>query len=145
MEATPPAETELRPEPQPAAFLGFRAPRVEEVSDPGALVGRRVEIFWDGDNRHYSGRVVGFDESSRLHGVKYDDGDEDPYEEDLSGTSGWRIFDGDEEAFQALRESQVTRTASPRPLLRASAPGWIGEMLCMRYDKVTLRMPLLCA
>ena len=123
MEAASPAEAELGPDPPPAARCGFRAPRAEEVSDPGALVGRRVEIYWDGDRRHYSGRVLGFDDTSRQHSVQYDDGDEDPYDEDLLGTSAWRIFEGDEEAFQAMRVLQVTRTASPLPLFRVPTPG----------------------
>ena len=123
MEPTPTAETEAAGQPSTDDDRGFRAPRPEELEDLRGLVGRRVEIFWDGDDRHYSGRVVGFDESSRLHSVKYDDGDEDPYEEDLLGGAGWRIFEGDEAAFRALQKSQVIRFASPCPLLRALVPG----------------------
>ena len=139
MEPTPTAETEAAGQPSTDDDRGFRAPRPEELEDLRGLVDRRVEIFWDGDDRHYSGRVVGFDEATRLHLVKYDDGDEDPYEEDLSSEFGWRVFDGDEAAFWALRDRQVPALPTPPPSRRDSALRCVDGTCWERYNKVTWR------
>jgi hypothetical protein len=39
------------------------------------LVGRRVSVYWPGDDCMYSGKVVRYDARSRCHEIAYDDGD----------------------------------------------------------------------
>lgn len=35
---------------------------------------KRVEVFWDGEQRYYRGTVISYQASSGLHVVCYDDG-----------------------------------------------------------------------
>ena len=39
------------------------------------LVGRRVRVYWPGDDRMYAGHVVAFHRESGAHEIEYDDGE----------------------------------------------------------------------
>jgi len=58
------------------------------VGDPHALVGARIDIWWDGDGRWYGGHVAEYRPSSRAHVVHYDDGDVKPHV--LDDEMAWR-------------------------------------------------------
>ena len=40
------------------------------------LVGRRIRVYWPGDDCMYGGEVVAYDDATRAHTIMYDDGDE---------------------------------------------------------------------
>ena len=42
-----------------------------------AVVGRRVEVWWDGDRQWFSGRIAKFTARTGRHLIAYDDGDEE--------------------------------------------------------------------
>lgn len=42
---------------------------------------RRIEVFWDGDQRYYRGTILGFQAAKGVHIVQYDDGQR--HKEDL--------------------------------------------------------------
>ena len=44
-----------------------------------SLVGKRVRMWWGGDDAWYTGRVAAFDAEIGGHTVKYDDGEEETY------------------------------------------------------------------
>jgi Lamin-B receptor of TUDOR domain len=93
---------------------GFRVPMEEEKISGGQLIGRGVEIYWEGDEVYYTGKIISYDESTRLYMVKYDEGDEEPYEEDLCGSSAWRIYGGDKASYAGyLREKVRMRLNTP--------------------------------
>ena len=48
--------------------------KCEVVTDPLSMVGRRISVFWEGDEEYYNGKVVSYS-SSRGHQVQYDDGE----------------------------------------------------------------------
>ena len=47
--------------------------------DPSALVGKRVQIEWNG-GKVYSGKVVTYSGHNKVHTVFYDDGEEKYYD-----------------------------------------------------------------
>lgn len=53
-----------------------------------APIGSHIEIFWDGDNVFYPGKVIRFEEATGTHIVVYDNDDEE-YSENLAA-SRWR-------------------------------------------------------
>lgn len=50
---------------------------VHAESKGRAIVGRRVEVYWDGDDTWYEGNVVKACKTGGKHLVRYDDGDEE--------------------------------------------------------------------
>lgn len=38
-------------------------------------LGQRIEVFWNGDDRYYAGRVAHWDPQQRKYEIRYDDGD----------------------------------------------------------------------
>ena len=84
----------------------YRDPTTEEKGAGDSIKGCHIEIFWDGDNVYYPGRVLGYDPTTDKHIVLYDGEPEgSEYLEDLR-TSVWRIWDPstmtDEEVAAAL-------------------------------------------
>ena len=58
-----------------AGRLAPHTPHMPQLSGH-ALVGRRVKIYWPGDDRMYSARVCEYDEVKGCHRMLYDDGDD---------------------------------------------------------------------
>lgn len=72
----------------------FRCPTFEERTNKADLIGRRIEIFWDGDNVYYPASVKSYDVETGVFHVKYEnDPGGDDYEENLDSTN-WNIWDG---------------------------------------------------
>ncbi|XP_028759661.1 histone-lysine N-methyltransferase ATX2 [Neltuma alba] len=46
-------------------------------ADPETLVGLRCKVYWPMDLKWYIGRVRGYDSETKIHHVKYEDGDEE--------------------------------------------------------------------
>ncbi|BAT83120.1 hypothetical protein LR48_Vigan03g008900 [Vigna angularis] len=46
-------------------------------ADPEVFVGLRCKVFWPMDLKAYTGYVRGYDKETKIHHVKYDDGDEE--------------------------------------------------------------------
>ncbi|KAF7837087.1 histone-lysine N-methyltransferase ATX2-like [Senna tora] len=46
-------------------------------SDPETLVGLRCKVYWPMDLKWYIGSVIGYDSETKIHQVKYEDGDEE--------------------------------------------------------------------
>ncbi|KAE9595226.1 putative histone-lysine N-methyltransferase [Lupinus albus] len=46
-------------------------------ADPEAFIGLRCKVYWPMDDKSYSGYVKGYDTETKIHNVKYDDGDEE--------------------------------------------------------------------
>lgn len=95
----------------------YRDPTEEEKSGGDSLKDCYIEIYWDGDNLYYPGRVLGYDPTTDKHLVLYDgecEGSE--YLEDLR-SSVWRIGDPstmtDEEVAAALAMSAKVSHAHP--------------------------------
>ena len=40
------------------------------------IIGRRVQVGWQGDQKFYVGRIVEFDVANDMHGIVYDDGEQ---------------------------------------------------------------------
>lgn len=94
------------PAPAPK-WPGFAAPTAEEREAGAGLVGRIVQIWWEGDEVYYAGRVEAFDAARGVHRVRYEDGAEDPYEEALRSSEGWRLWGGDEAEYARRRAEEV--------------------------------------
>jgi hypothetical protein len=72
----------------------FRVPTDIEKKYGDQLIGRRIRIYWDGDDAFYPGSVTSYDPETGLHKVLYEnDATGDPYEENLA-ESKWELFDG---------------------------------------------------
>lgn len=52
--------------------------------------GRRVEVYWDGEEEWFAGQVEGYDREAQTHRVRYDDGD--VFDEDLTSLKAERSF-----------------------------------------------------
>ena len=77
----------------------YRFPTAEEKLLKGDLTGRKISIFWDGDNLYYPGVVSGYNEKNGHYLVTYDENDSDePYDEDLKN-SKWKIWNGSDEDY----------------------------------------------
>ena len=50
------------------------------------LAGKRIEVFWGGDNAWYPGKITSYD--GTLHTIKYDDGLESPLDLAARDTDG---------------------------------------------------------
>ncbi|KAJ1435470.1 Zinc finger, PHD-type [Sesbania bispinosa] len=48
-----------------------------ENADPEAFIGLRCKVHWPMDLRSYTGHVNGYDVETKIHHIKYDDGDEE--------------------------------------------------------------------
>ncbi|MED6138307.1 hypothetical protein PIB30_073073, partial [Stylosanthes scabra] len=46
-------------------------------ADPEAFIGLRCKVFWPMDIKWYAGHVKGYDMETKIHHVKYDDGEEE--------------------------------------------------------------------
>lgn len=93
--------------PLRASPPSFRDATEEERNLREQLVGRRVSIYWEGDSVFYPGKVVDYDEMNQLYKVQYDEGDEPPYDEDLSNLPRWMIFEGTEADYTAFVQQKV--------------------------------------
>ena len=88
----------------------------------GALVGLRVRHYWGGSRKWFKGKVVGFDELSGAHTVRFDDTEVGSYMLDDEDAEKWELEvelnAGDAEAAQAAPPpstgSQAAR-AAPQP------------------------------
>lgn len=86
----------------------YRVPTAEEKLQKHELVGRKISIFWDGDNVFYPGIIKGYDEKTDAFSVVYDEGgDEEAYTEDLR-TSTWKIWSGSDEEYAKAVEVKVS-------------------------------------
>lgn len=73
--------------------MGFRDPSEEEKRNEDDLTGRKIAIFWDGDDVFYNGEIVSYDSVKKVFMVKYDnDSTGEVYEENLFATV-WKIWD----------------------------------------------------
>jgi hypothetical protein len=73
----------------------FRAPTADEKKMTTELIGRRVRIYWDGDDAYYPAAIVSYNPDINKHKVLYEnDATGIEYDEDLV-VSGWQIFEGE--------------------------------------------------
>jgi hypothetical protein len=87
----------------------FRSPTAEEKASKGELIGKRISIFWDGDNVFYPGVISGYDEKADNFSVIYDEGnDGEVYTEDLRAST-WKIWEGTDEEYAATVDTKVTQ------------------------------------
>ena len=84
----------------------FREPTAEEAVATTALVGHRINIWWDGDNAFYPCKIVAFNEEDKMHLVKYDNDEEGPLSPELLSKQPWKIWNGSDEEFDAYNEAQ---------------------------------------
>eukprot|EP01041_Mallomonas_annulata_P003345 gene3345-6619_t len=84
----------------------YQKPSIDERSLGQNLAGRHIDIFWDGDNVYYPATIIGYSSEKKLYTVRYDEGDEE-FEEDLANIE-WRLWNGTEEEYHALKAAQVT-------------------------------------
>ncbi|TVU10902.1 hypothetical protein EJB05_44457 [Eragrostis curvula] len=75
------SESERRRPGRPKGSIGRRWVELEiEGAGPTAFVGLACKVFWPLDSDWYKGSVTGYNEATKKHSVKYDDGES----EDLS-------------------------------------------------------------
>ncbi|CAM9626605.1 unnamed protein product [Chrysoparadoxa australica] len=107
--------------------MGFwRKPNEAELSDPMALIDRRVKVFYDGEEAYYEGLVVRFDESTRKHWCYYQEEGEE-HEEDLSWDEGkrdhaWQIWEDSEVANIIKRKERTSEEPSDGAEVAAAPP-----------------------
>lgn len=107
--------------------------------NPRECVGRRLRVWWPGEGRYFAGVVDRWDESRKLHVVRYDDGDVEAV--DLAReTWDWEKADEDREGEKgrvdeqppppppserrgAERTPDLPRAPEPEPAPRAEEPG----------------------
>ncbi|KAL4452081.1 hypothetical protein ABPG75_007743 [Micractinium tetrahymenae] len=90
--AEPPVRPPSRQRPPRAPRAArLRTTQPEGAESGGAMVGRRIGIWWDGDALFYYGTVIGYDSLTQLHTVQYDDGQE---EELALAYEHWVFADG---------------------------------------------------
>jgi len=85
----------------------FVEPSPEEKSATRALIGRRVNIWWDGDQVFYPAKVVDFQDTDGAHLVKYDNDDEGAVCPEILNTQPWQIWDGSDEEFEAYNQVEL--------------------------------------
>jgi hypothetical protein len=86
----------------------FRDPTAEEVASSGeSLVGRRISLWWDGDQVFYPCRVVSFDSNSGIINVKYDNDDGGPICEERLENQAWKIWSGTDEEFEVYNQEKI--------------------------------------
>jgi hypothetical protein len=78
----------------------------EKVATDG-LIGRRVNIWWDGDNVFYPGKIVGYQSTDGAHQVKYDNDDEGPVCAEQLSKQPWKLWSGTEADFDAYNQAQL--------------------------------------
>lgn len=85
----------------------FEIPTAEDLAAREGLVGKRITIYWDGDEAFYACKVVSYDAGREKYKVLYEN---DPtgmtYEENLA-TSVWKIWNKSEEEYIAMMQEQV--------------------------------------
>ena len=74
----------------------FRAPSDRERRNGKELIGKKVQIYWDGDNVYYAGIVMAFTPGDEEGAYKVQYTDRKIHKENL-GASDWLIWD--EKAF----------------------------------------------
>lgn len=85
----------------------YRFPTREEKQFGQELVGKKITIYWDGDNVFYPCTVIEFDSSNGKFNVEYEENsDGEKYSEDLK-TSTWKIWAGTEEEYAIERDNKV--------------------------------------
>ena len=87
----------------------FVEPSAAEKTATEGLVGRRVNIWWDGDQVFYPCKIVGYQKEDGKHQVKYDNDDDGPIcSENLStARHPWKIWDGDDQEFSAYNKTRL--------------------------------------
>lgn len=87
----------------------YRSPTAEEKTQNHELVGKRISIFWDGDNVYYPGLVTAYDPNGDKFSVVYEESSPgEVYTEDLR-SSTWKIWSGTDEEYAATLEMKVNR------------------------------------
>lgn len=86
----------------------FRDPTPDELAaSAGDLVGRRISLWWDGDEVFYPCKVVSFDESTGVINVKYDNDDAGPICEEKLENQAWKIWTGTDEDFEVYNRENT--------------------------------------
>ena len=84
----------------------FRDPTAEESAATTALVGHRIQIFWDGDSKFYPCKIVAYNEEDNMHVVKYDNDEKGALSPELLSKQPWKIWNGSDEEFDAFNDAQ---------------------------------------
>lgn len=88
----------------------YRLPTSEEKLLKSELIGRKVSIFWDGDDVFYPGTVTGYDAARDSFSVVYDENSSgEVYTEDFKTTT-WKLWCGTDEEYAKQIELKVTTT-----------------------------------
>ena len=70
---------------------------------PSTILGKRIQVFWKGEGRHFSGFVQSYDAKTHLHLVVYDDGDQH-YEQLNFDSTGWSFEPSQDRQIVAYKE-----------------------------------------
>lgn len=88
----------------------YRFPSRDEKLLGQELIGKKITIFWDGDNVFYPCTVTGYDGSNGKFTVEYEENSSgEKYTEDLK-SSTWKIWAGTDEEYAAEIEIKVLPT-----------------------------------
>lgn len=86
----------------------FDVPTAEDKASKEGLIGKRITIYWDGDQAFYPCKVVSYDEDRDKYQVLYEN---DPtgvtYEENLR-QSVWKIWNKSDEEYMTMLQEQVS-------------------------------------
>jgi hypothetical protein len=85
----------------------FCEPGGEQQFYTTELIGKRIAIFWDGDDTYFSAMVISFNLTENKHYVRYDNDDtSDLYPEALDDQP-WKIWGGNEDEFLKYNEKKM--------------------------------------
>lgn len=86
----------------------YRIPSAEEKQLGQELIGKKITIFWDGDNVFYPCIVTEYDATNDKFGVVYEENSTgEKYTEDLK-SSAWKIWAGTDAEYATEWENKVT-------------------------------------
>jgi len=106
------------------------SPRSKRQQYRGTILGRRVTVYWEGDDKFFAGKVAEYSESSGEHLVSYDDGDQKYHPLDGSGCV-WMFEEEDAQVDESegARKRRRGHSGAAAPALSSASdtalpPGW---------------------
>lgn len=85
----------------------FCEPGGEQQFSTTELIGKRIAIFWDGENTYFSATVISFNLTESKHYVRYDNDDTSDLYPEILNDQPWKIWGGSEDEFLSYNEKKM--------------------------------------